>query len=94
MKNLAYHLAHLGVFWYTPVDCRRQTTLDSESETLFSDLCQRSSAVELWFCKPVVVGSNPTVGLIMSIDRPVVCIGGPVSLIPTYSLAFGSKMLE
>ena len=24
--------------------------------------CQRSSTVELWFCKPVVVGSNPTVG--------------------------------
>ncbi len=24
--------------------------------------CQRSSTVELWFCKPGVVGSNPTVG--------------------------------
>ena len=69
MKNLAYNLAHLGVLWYTLIDCHRQMTLDSESETVFSDLCQRSSTVELWFCKPVVVGSNPTVGFIFYLQQ-------------------------
>ena len=62
MKNLAYHLAYLGVLWYTTEDNRGQVTFDYETETVFEDLCQRSSVVELWFCKPVVVGSNPTVG--------------------------------
>ena len=61
-KNLAYHLAYLGALWYTTEDNRGQMTFDYEIKTVFSDLCQRSSAVELWFCKPVVVGSNPTVG--------------------------------
>ena len=27
-------------------------------------LCQRSSTVEPWFCKPAVVGSIPTVGFV------------------------------
>lgn len=33
-------------------------------------LRQRSSAVELWFCKPVVIGSNPIVGLISRSVQP------------------------
>ena len=34
----------------------------SEVASDLISVCQRSSTVELWFCKPVVVGSNPTVG--------------------------------
>ena len=75
MKNLAYHLAYLGVLWYTTEDNRGQMTLDYETITVLEDLCQRSSAVELWFCKPVVVGSNPTVGFFVNEVYPAVSTG-------------------
>ena len=32
-------------------------------------LRQRSSTVELWFCKPGVVGSNPTVGFLSPLNK-------------------------
>ena len=46
--------------------------------------CQRSSTVELWFCKPGVVGSNPTVGFVSlpptgSATRSVVVPNSPIS---------------
>jgi hypothetical protein len=53
MKNLAYDLAYLGVFWYTAKDNGRHMTFDYETKSVFLAMEVTGDWCCPWSSKPV-----------------------------------------